>query len=440
MRGLRAGGRRIALTLADQVVSSASNFATGVVIARLAGARAFGQYVLTAMIWLVVVGIHRALITEPVIVTSRSTTDRGRLVAQGVTSELMLGGVVTVTVALAAVLALMAGAPIGRLMLALAPWFIPMLVQDYWRAMAFLERRPGLALTNDAVFAIVQIAFVGLFIVIGWRSASSMIVAWGIGSTAGALFGLWWSPSMASPAEALRLVRGLWPMSRWLLADFLSGFAADQAYLVFLALLLTGEDYGGFRAAASLMGPTVVILLAGGNIGLPEASARANTRNPRTLRLFARRLTAGTAGCVMLYGAVVAVGGGQLLSSLYGPRFARFAPLATFAAVEYIILVSVFGQGIALKAAGRMRLVWMARVAVAVASLLSMLLLVRRLGLIGAGWSAVATGVYYAIAVYALYRFELTGTRSAGRGLAELYPNGGDPPEAPDSMPTAAGG
>jgi len=246
---------------------------------------------------------------------------------------------------------------------------------------------------------------------IGWSSAPWMITAWGVGGMVGAVLAWRRSPAVAKPARGLHLVKRLWPMSRWMLADFLTGFASDQAYLVFIALLLTGADYGGFRAATSLMGPPVVILLAGGNIGLPEAARRADPTDWAPLRRFARRLTAGTALCVALYAAVVAVAGSRLLSWLYGAGFGRFGPLVTLAAVEYVVLVSVFGQGIAVKAAGRMRLVWAARLGVAAASLISMVVLVRWLGLIGAGWSAVATGFYYATAVYLVYRFELGGPR-----------------------------
>ena len=56
-----AGRRRILLTFSDQAVSSASNFVTGVAVARLAGVARFGDYMLTIMVWLIVVGVHRAV-------------------------------------------------------------------------------------------------------------------------------------------------------------------------------------------------------------------------------------------------------------------------------------------------------------------------------------------------------------------------------------------
>ncbi len=263
--------RRVALTFVDQAVSSGSNFVTGVVIARLSGATEFGEYALTLSLWLIVVGLHRALITEPVLVAGADHDDPD-LLARGVGAELVLGSAVTAVVAVGGLVAMAAGVRVGVLMLALSPWFVGLLVQDYWRAMSFRARRPGLALADDLLFAAVQFGTVALFLALGRRSAPWVVTAWGLGGTAGALLGLAWFPARASFVEGWQLLCRLWSSSKWLVADFLTGFVSDQAYIAFAALVLTGTDYGGFRAAFSLMGPAYVIALACGNIGLPAAA------------------------------------------------------------------------------------------------------------------------------------------------------------------------
>ncbi len=64
-----SGSRRILATLADQFVSSASNFALGVVVARAGGAAALGAFGVALVVWLAVVGVNRALVAEPLTVT-----------------------------------------------------------------------------------------------------------------------------------------------------------------------------------------------------------------------------------------------------------------------------------------------------------------------------------------------------------------------------------
>ena len=419
----RSAQRRLVLTFADQSVASTSNFATGIVIARLAGASEFGKFMLALMIWFVAVGVHRALITDPVIVSSSEVDDRHQLMAQGLTADVLLGAIMSALIAGAGLATMAAGERLGVLMLALSPWVICLLVQDYWRAMAFKERRPGLALANDLVFATVQGSVIVLFLVLGWRGSPWIIAAWGLGATAGGIFGLLWFPAASSLADGWHVLVRLWPLSRWMLADFATKFTSDQAYLAFVAFLLSQVDYGGFRAATSLMGPVIVVVHAGANIGLPEASRRRDPNDRAALQRFARLLTAGTSFCILIYGAGIALGGRSLLRALYGPEFAHYHALATLAALQSLIGASAFGQEIALRAAGRMRLLWRIRLLVAAASLGSAAVFVWWLGTIGAGWAGVVTGAYFTTAVYLVYRAELCRP-----GVADRQEPSGPPP------------
>jgi O-antigen/teichoic acid export membrane protein len=377
------------------------------VIARLAGAVEFGQYALTLTVWLIIAGIHRALITEPVIVTSGAIEDRRGVIAHGLGAELLLGAAVSVVAAVAGIVFLAAGAGAGALMLALAPWLTALLIQDYWRAMSFQERRPERALINDVVFAVVQGVAIVAFLLLGFRSAPWIVTAWGIGGLAGALLGLRWHPAIGGPGEGWQLLRRFWSMSRWFLADFSTGFASDQSYVALAALLMSQADYGGFRAAYSLLGPSFVIAIAAGNIGLPEASRCVGIGDIGALREVARRLNIATFAALALYGGFVAVAGRQLLTLVYGQEFARFAHVAALVAGGYSLLGLVFGCGVALKASGKIRRLWRARVVVAALSLTSMVVLIRGFGVMGAGWAGGVTGIYFIVAVYVVYRAEL---------------------------------
>lgn len=402
---------RVVVTFVDQVVSSTSNFITGVAIARFSGAGQFGEYALVLTIWIVVVGIHRRVITEPIIVVTGDADTEASAVAQGVGAEIVLGAAASTLAACCGVIGIVAGAEIGGMLLALSPWFVPLLVQDYWRAVGYQRRQPGLALVNDVAFAAAQVGAIVIFALVGWRSSAHMITAWGIGAAVGALLGFRSFPLRASWTEGWRLLVRLWPQGRWLLADFLTAFVSQQGYLVLAALLLSRVEYGGFRAGFSLMGPTVVILLAAGNVGLPEAARRAASTDRRELRRYVRRLTAATMACVVAYGLILAVLARPLLRLLYGPAFERFAPLALLAALQYVIIVSMYGQGIALRATEGMTRLWKARVVVAVASSASLVVLWHLFGLNGVGWAGVATGGCEAVAIGWIYRRMLHSPR-----------------------------
>jgi len=425
-RGLatEAGSRRrVALTFVDQGVSSVSNFATGVAVARLSGAAQFGEYALVVMIWLVVLGVERRVIAEPMIVASRATDATSTPIAQGLSAVLLLGGVASAVVAVGGLGAFAAGSHTGITMVALAIWLVPLMVQDYWRAIAYQRRRPDLALVNDVVFAFVQVVAIVVFAMAGWRSAGFMIAAWGTGALAGAVVGFIWFPTLGPLRHGGRLLRSLWPLGRWLLADFVTSFASQQAYIAFAALLLSKVSYGGFRAATSLLGPVMVVTQAFGNIGLPEAARRADVDDHTALRQYARRLTLATVACVAAYLLFLAVAARQVLTALYGTQFARYAPLAVLAAFQYVLMVTASGQGIALRVNGAISRLWPLRIVSAVLSLASLVLLVGLFGLNGAGWAGVATGVFDSLAIHFIYYArpsETGGAPAHGVALASV--------------------
>ena len=402
-RSPKAASGLTVLTFIDQGVSSASNFITGVAVAQFSGAAQFGEYMLVLMTWIVIVGIHRRLITEPLTVTSRDSDAPDALIAQGLTAEIALGAFASLILGTTGVLAIATGSGIADTLLAMSPWFAPLLVQDYWRAVAFQRRRPGLALANDTTFAAVQLLGILAFSIIGWRSVGYIIAAWGTGALVGAALGFSWFPAVSGWREARQLVRQLWPLGRWLLADFVTAFGSRQAYLACAALVLSKADYGGFRAGVNLMGPVIVILIAAGNVGLPEASRRVGGQDLTSLRSFARRLSIVTTCCVAVYGILLAVLAKPLLRLLYGQEFVGFYLFAILAAVQYAVTVTAYGQEIVLKVTGWIRQIWPVRIVTTALSIVTLVLLVKWFGLTGAGWAGVATGAYDAIAIYLVY-------------------------------------
>jgi O-antigen/teichoic acid export membrane protein len=93
-----------------------------------------------------------------------------------------------------------------------------------------------------------------------------------------------------------------------------------------------------------------------------------------------------------------------LLALAYGPQFGAAAGLTAFVAAQYALYSTAFGFGVAIKAADRMRLLWVVRAVTAVVSITAVSVLVSWGGLLGAGSAAVVTGATYAAGVLAGYR------------------------------------
>jgi O-antigen/teichoic acid export membrane protein len=390
-----SAARGAALTLADQLVSSASNFLLGVLIARAGGADALGAFGIAFLVWLAVVGVHRAVVTEPMTVHGVAC---GVELREGLTASLVLGAAIGAVVAAVCGIVAFAGATVIGV-LALAPWLPSLLAHDYCRAASFRRQQPERALIADVAFALVQAALtIGLFL-LDVTNVAAFLAAWGLGATVGAAVGMVVTRIPPVRRGAITRLRTLWPRSRWFLAEFGTSFPADQGYLFLLPVLLGTAQFGLYRAGASLIGPVVVVFLAGGNVALPECVRRLRQGGVASLAHYTPRLTAAVLAVTVIYCGLVAAFAEPLLRLTFGPEFVGAAVITYLVAGQYVLMALGFGFGVAMKAANQMRHLWALRTFSAVVSISGVIALASWLGLPGAGLAGVVAGGSYTIGV-----------------------------------------
>lgn len=397
------GRRRVVLTLADQLVSSASNFALSALVARLGGVSALGSFGIALLVWFAVVGVNRALVSEPMTVIGGPEVKRHEH-REGVAASAVVGLGVGVLLAVACwLLIVFAGLNVVGV-LALTPWLPSLLAQDYCRAAAFRTRQPHIALASDVVFAVVQAGATLVLAEVGDRGVASFLAGWGIGATAGAVVGMVMLRTRpGSLWQGWVRLRRMWPRSRWFLAEFGMAFPGDQGYLFLLPVLLGTTLFGLYRAGSGLIGPIVVIFLAAGNIGLPEAVRSLREGGRPGLRRFAVLLTAVVSGVTVLYCGAIALLAEPLLRLVYGEPFVPAATITAFIAGQYALNSLSFGAGVAMKAAGHMKALWVVRVCSATVTIGSTAVLASFAGLTGAGIAALIAGLAYSGGVLTAY-------------------------------------
>ncbi len=389
-RGL---GVRFAITGADQCVASLSNFAVGVAIARVAGIAALGAYSLAYVFWLAFADFHRALIVEPMTIDNDARgPEAPAYIGTGLAAEVALGAALAVPVAGAGLALLVCGQhAYGVAFVTLAPCLVFLLVQDYWRWVGFMKAMPAKALVNDVVFDVIQGAAFGALFAIGVRSSVLAICSWGLGALVAALFGLWQHSVTPTWRGGVARMRERWWMSRWLLAASLTSWGASQAYVVLTGIILGPVGIGGLRAAQSLVsGPSLVLLQAGGSVGLPEASRALAERGWMGLRRVGRAVTAVGAIGVAAVAVVVLLFGRRLLVLLYGPPFARFATTADLLALSMVIGTLSLGAVLCLKTTKLTGPLFRRSLLSLVVSIAAVGVLVPLFGVVGAAGAAVA--------------------------------------------------
>ena len=132
------------MTMADQCVASASNFAVGIVVARISGPAGLGAFALAYTVWILVTTMHRSMITDPMAIMGDMRGDeKDEYVRRGFAADVTLGLMAACVIAAVGTALLVVGQhTFGVGLLSVAPWVIMLDLQDYWRWIGFMQGKP----------------------------------------------------------------------------------------------------------------------------------------------------------------------------------------------------------------------------------------------------------------------------------------------------------
>jgi O-antigen/teichoic acid export membrane protein len=376
MAGIRGIARRLSWGLADQAVSSMTNFVVGIFVARELGVAAFGIFSLAWVTYGVILNVSRGLATDPLVVrySGVSTAEWRAATARASGTALAVGAVFAVVSAL---VGFAIGGTLGAAFVALAVVTPGMLLQDSWRFAFFAMGQGHKALVNDAVWAVTMIPLLVLAGTFG--TVWAFVLAWG-GSSLVAAAGGWLQsgivPHFAGVRAWLAQHRDLG--SRYLVEN-VSNSGASQLRMYGLGAIAGLADVGAIRGAELLLGPFLALLMGLNLVAVPEA-ARVLRRAPEKLARFClvlggtQAIAAAAWGLVLLFLVPDALGR-LILDDVWGPASALILPVS----------LSVTGAGLVAGAAAGLRALGAARRSLKVQ-------LVASAGYLGFGLTGAALG------------------------------------------------
>jgi O-antigen/teichoic acid export membrane protein len=323
-------GRRFSWGVADQAVSSLTNFAVSIYVARTLGAVQFGAFSLAYVTFSFVINASRGVSTEPLMVRFSATdlpTWR-RAVAS-------CSGTATVAGLAASVCVLAAAAfldgTIKFAFLALGLTLPGLMLQDSWRFAFFALGRGSQAFLNDTVWALALLPALVLLRVTGHADVFWCVFAWGAAATVAAAVGSLQArvvPRLSGALGWLSRHRDLGPRY---LAENTSYSGAYQLRTYGVGLIVGLAAVGYVQAANTLMGPFLVLVMGMGLIIVPEA-ARVLRRSPRHLQPFCLLVGGGLALAALAWGVLLLVAlprglGDRVLGHLWRPTYPLVLPL-----------------------------------------------------------------------------------------------------------------
>jgi O-antigen/teichoic acid export membrane protein len=328
-RLVRHAIRRLGWGVADQAMSSISNFAVNIYIARTLGAAEYGAFGLAYVTYGFMLNASRGLATDPLLVRFSGTHPPiWRRAVASCTGTATVVGLVVGTCALGA--AWLLSGTTSQAFLALGLTLPGLMLQDCWRYSFFALGRGSQAFLNDTIWTVTLLPALVLLRENGHAGVFWFVFAWGATATVAAAIGSLQArviPRLPRTWEWLWRHRDLGPRY---LAEGTANSASTVLRNYGLGFLLGLMSLGYIQAASTLMGPFMVIFFGMGLVTLPEA-ARILRRSPRHLSLFCMLVSAGLALTALAWGVVLLVAmprglGNLMLGSLWVPTYPLVLP------------------------------------------------------------------------------------------------------------------
>ena len=407
--------RRAAWSFGAQAISSTSNFILTLSILAAADRRQFATFSFAITTYMLVSQLARSASALPLMILYSDHPEReSHAEHQAAVGVAVLVGLVSAV----ALLGLAVLASRGRVQLVILGLAIPLLLfQDAARHLSFSRSEPQVAAFSDGLWLALQVAGSLAAWRMGWATVPVLITVWAAsGTVAGLVAGarLRVAPLWSGSVSWLRSHRALCGK---LLFEFVVNSGSFYLLLYGLAFLAGIEELGDLRAAQTLIGPVIVVLLAGNAFGIPESvRVRRDLRRLRRLCLVVSTgLAAATVAWSLALYALLPVIGPRFFSSSWETARPLIPMLSVFAAA---VGISIGGGG-GLRALGENAWILRTRSVTGGLSLFIGLPLSRLMGAQGALIALVVSECLFAAAAWAHL------ARSSGGGPvdgAELEP------------------
>jgi O-antigen/teichoic acid export membrane protein len=387
----RGGVGRVSWGLADQAVSSLTNFAVGITVARSLGAEQFGVFSLAWVTYGVVLNISRGLATDPL--TVRFSAVPAKVWHEGATraagTALLTGVASGAAVALVGVVV---GGDVGWAFIALGIVLPALLLQDSWRFAFFAAGRGARSCANDLVWAAALVPAMFLAAEVG--TVTAFLLAWGGSAAVAAVVGALQIRDRPRVGGARSWFREQHDLGLRYLVENVSNSGGSQIRMYGLGAIAGLADVGTTRGADLLMGPFLAVLMGLTLVTVPEA-ARVLARSPRRLPQFCLLLGGGQLAAALLWGAglllVLPESVGEWLLGEVWPAASTLIVPATLS----VMGASMFtGAAAGLRALGAARRSLRAQLLASVAYVTGGLVGAAMGGALGSSWgAAIATAI-----------------------------------------------
>ena len=385
--------------MVDQGLSTLTNFALTIVIARSVDSASFGAFAVGYVAYYTVIAGVRGLVSLPLSIrVSRQAEQTGETSAGAGAAALV--GVVAGLVLAVSGMALRSQT--GDVLLVFGLLMPGLCLQDTWRYVFFTTARPTLAVRNDLVWVVAQTVFIALVIVfVDDAAVVWFAVAWGGAALVAACYGVA-QAQMPAWRQAVAFLRRHWDLGARLSAESVLSSGSAMITTLVIGGIVGPAGVGSIRGASTLFGPLTTLQMGIISAAIPEGS-RAIKSRPAAVPAALQAISAGGAALTIVWGAALWVlpeaWGRQVLGDTWHGAHAVLVPVLALMVGRAVMTGGNVGLKVLEAAQASLSLLIVA----VLVSTLGALIGVWIGGLGGAAWGIAAGGWVHAVGSWSTF-------------------------------------
>lgn len=426
--------KRAVWSFLGQAVSSGSNFVLSVLVLSVASVSEFAVFALCLTTYLFVVQMTRATVGVPVTLLYSAGAGHGdhedqrNAVGVGVAAGVVAG-----------TLAILGSAFVsqGSAQLVMLGASLPFLLwQDMVRYVCFARGRPSAAAGADGLWLGLQVVGSAVAFATGHASATTLLGVWAAAGTVSALvmgIRLGLVPRLGAAAGWVTRQRSLcWR----LLVEFMVSSGSHYGVYYGLAVVAGTDELGRLKAAQTLLGPVIVLILGGGVVGVPESVRAAH--DPALVRRIAGRVSSALAAGALAWGIAIYAFLPTLGPAIFPNAWVTARPLIPMLTLFAVAFAASTGATGALRARGDSS--WLLRVRMLSGGPLVVIGIVASARMKASG-ALLAVAVVEGVVAFMAWRRLILASGQAGTSLGSDDDGSADPdrPGRPISQPDETG-
>jgi O-antigen/teichoic acid export membrane protein len=407
----------------DQVISGASNVLIAVLAARLLSAAQFGLFGIVFLVYTILVGVTRALVSDSLLVHPVESRERpGEVIGTSVVLAFPLAaGLVLVGLG-----ARLWSPSLGDALLVLGACLPLLVLQDVGRYLGYAIQRPMRAVVLDSVWLVVMLACVAVLFTRSGRTLASFIAAWaGSGAAAGVLLFVWYD--IRRVRLGLSWVRYTWKLGWRYLVSYISLQGTTLGMSSEVGAIAGTRALGGVQGALLLVRPFTTFQVAASAATIGEVARAVGARGKVWRHVVVNTtLTTAVAALNVVVMLILPTKLGELV---LGASWHPAKPLLLPTGVQILFIAVLTGPQAALLGVRAMRKAMTINVANSILLLIAALVGALLNGAKGALWAAAVAQGVVALAWWLTYVTHRPQTEPAAVAAAE--PTAAAPGNAP---------